>query len=63
MGTARVATLKRARQAKWDAENIRTASCRLRVEEMERLQRACREQGTTVYGLLRYMVAVYLQYR
>lgn len=60
---ARAWTLNRSRQARWDAEHICTASCRLRVEEMERLKAECRAQGTTVYGLLRYMVTVYLASR
>lgn len=60
---ARAWKLNRSRQARWDAEHICTASCRLRVEEMERLKAECRAQGTTVYGLLRYMVTVYLASR
>lgn len=60
---ARAWKLDRSRQARWDADHIRTASCRLRVEEMERLKAECRAQGTTVYGLLRYMVTVYLASR
>lgn len=60
---ARAWKLDRSRQARWDAEHVRTASCRLRVEEMERLKAECRAQGTTVYGLLRYMIAAYLAQR
>ena len=60
---AREYRIDRTRQAKWDAEHIRTASTRLRVEEMEKLKEECRAQGTTVYGLLRYMIAVYMRDR
>lgn len=60
---ARAWTLDRTRQARWDADHIRTASCRLRVEEMERLKAECRAQGITVYGLLRYIISVYLASR
>lgn len=60
---ARAWRLDRSRQARWDAEHICTASCRLRKEEMERLKEECRAQGTTVYGLLRYMLTVYLASR
>lgn len=51
------------RQCRWDDENMRTASCRLRKETMEDLRAECRAQGTTVYGLLRYMIQVYLKER
>lgn len=60
---ARAWKLDRSRQARWDAEHICTASCRLRVEEMERLKSECRAQGITVYGLIRYMISVYLASR
>lgn len=55
--------IDRTRQTRWDKEHIRTASCRLRTEEMEALRKECRAQGTTVYGLLRYMIAVYMATR
>lgn len=60
---ARAWKLDRKRQARWDKNHICTASCRLRVEEMERLKAECRAQGITVYGLLRYMISVYLASR
>lgn len=60
---ARAWKLNRSRQARWDSDHIRTASCRLRVEEMERLKEECRAQGITVYGLLRYMISVYMASR
>ena len=63
MQAAREYRIDRTRQAQWDAEHIRTASTRLKVEEMEKLKEECRAQGTTVYGLLRYMIAVYMRDR
>jgi len=53
----------RERQEKWDESNMRTASCRLRREELEALREECRKQGTTVYGLIRYMISVYMARR
>lgn len=53
----------RERQEKWDESNMRTASCRLRREELEALREECRKQGTTVYGLIRYMIGVYMARR
>lgn len=53
----------RERQEKWDESNMRTASCRLRREELEALKEECRKQGTTVYGLIRYMISVYMARR
>ncbi len=63
LDAARRDRFPRMRQMRWDKEHIRTASCRLRTEEMERLRRECQRQGTTVYGLLRYMITVYLYSR
>ncbi len=63
LDAARREKFPRMRQMRWDKEHLITASCRLRTEEMERLRRECRRQGTTVYGLLRYMIAVYLSGR
>lgn len=37
--------------------------CRLRTEEMEALREECRAQGTTVYGLPRCMIAIYMATR
>lgn len=51
---------RRRRQERWDESNICTASCRLRKEEYEALKEECRRQGTTVYGLIRYMLEVYM---
>lgn len=53
--------LNRTRQARWDADHMRTASCRLTVDEMDRLRAATKADGVTIYGLLRYMISVYLR--
>ena len=63
LAAAEVESFRRCRQARWDASHIKTASCRLKVEEMEKLKEQCKRQGTTVYGLIRYMIAVYLRRR
>ena len=50
----------RSRQARWDRKHIKTASCRLTIEEMEELRRACADRGTTIYSAIRRMIAEYL---
>lgn len=54
-------TMKRSRQAAWDADHMHTASCRLTTDEMARLRAATRADSITIYGLIRYMISVYLQ--
>lgn len=49
----------RLRQEHWDAKNIRTASCRLTIQENERFKRCCRKAGATRYAVIRYMIAVF----
>ena len=63
MTAGRAYRIDRTRQNRWDREHIRTASCRISVEEMAALKEECRKQGTTVYGLLRYMITLYLKVR
>lgn len=53
--------MKRSRQAAWDADHMHTASCRLTTDEMARLRAATRADSITIYGLIRYMISVYLQ--
>ena len=65
-GAAQVAALcavrapARAKQQRWDREHIKTASCRLTAEEMERFKRACKRQGVTRYQVIRYMITLFL---
>lgn len=56
-------TLRRDRQARWDATHVKTASTRLTVAEWENLRRECAIQGITVYQLLRRCIAMYLLVR
>lgn len=51
---------RRARQQKWDAAHIITASCRLTREENAAFKAACRRLGVTRYQVLRYMIAVFM---
>lgn len=50
----------RARQQKWDATHIKTASCRLTTAENERFKAACRRLGVTRYQVIRYMISLFL---
>ena len=50
----------RARQQKWDATHIKTASCRLTTAENERFKLACRRLGVTRYQVIRYMISLFL---
>ena len=50
----------RERQAKWDAEHLRTATTKLTVEEYERLREMCAAQGTTVYEILGKLVRAWM---
>lgn len=63
---AQVATLcalrapSRARQQRWDAKHIRTASTRLTIEENNRFKAACKRKGVTRYQVLRYMISLFV---
>ena len=50
----------RARQQKWDATHIKTASCRLTTAENERFKLACRRLGVTRYQVIHYMISLFL---
>lgn len=58
-----IANGSRDRQARWDADHIRTASCRLTKEEYTALRRECHKQHITVYGLVRACLLAYLDER
>ena len=50
----------RERQAKWDANHLRTASTKLTIAEYQLLQEACSVDGHSVYSLLGWMIREYL---
>ena len=50
----------RARQQKWDATHIKTASCRLTTAENDHFKAACRRLGVTRYQVIRYMISLFL---
>jgi len=50
----------RHRQKKWDAENIASATCRLRVEDYRALQRAAAAQDSSPAMILRRLTGAYL---
>ena len=52
--------VKGSRQARWDRDHMRTASCRLTVAEMTRLRKITERSGITVYGLIRYMLLAFI---
>ena len=47
----------RARNLKWDRENMRTLSCRVRTEQAEVFKQYCTAHGTTAGELLKNMWA------
>lgn len=49
-----------SRQQRWNRKNIRTASCKLSIPEMEQFRRCCDRRGITRYEALRYMIAVFM---
>ena len=51
----------RARQQKWDAAHMKTASCRLTITEHLRFKAACRRLRLTRYQVLRYMIDLFVQ--
>ena len=48
----------RARNLKWDRENMRTLSCRVRTEQAEVFKQYCTAHGTTAGELLKKYVGV-----
>lgn len=52
--------LQRDRQARWDAEHIITASCRLTVPEYQEFRHECRSLGVTMYSFIRYCIISFL---
>lgn len=50
----------RTRQARWDRDHMRTASCRLTVAEMNRLRAITDRAGISVYSLIRYMLLAFM---
>lgn len=46
----------RARNLKWDRENMRTLSCRVRTEQAEVFKQYCTVHGTTAGELLKKYV-------
>ena len=58
--SAATSRIRHSRQARWQENHIRTASCKLSVEESEEFTERCREQGTTRYAVIRYMIRTYM---
>ena len=54
LAVARGYPLNRDRQARWDAEHIKTASCRLSIAEYEEFTKECNHLKTTRYAFIRY---------
>ena len=52
--------MERERQARWDAAHLRTASTKMTAAEYENLRRACESERMTVYGLIRRLLAQWL---
>lgn len=52
---------KRASNAKWDREHMRTVGCRLRIEQADRLRAICIAQGTTPTAVIRAAVDEYME--
>lgn len=55
-------SIKRDAQARWDAEQMETASCRLTAWEAARFRLACRRLGITRYQAIRFMIAKFLDF-
>ena len=60
LAVARGYPLNRDRQARWDTEHIRTASCRLTVQENAEFISECRALGVTRYAFIRYCILSFL---
>ena len=52
--------MDRERQARWDLENLRTASTKMTPGEYRQLQRACDIEGITIYALIRQLLRSWL---
>lgn len=57
---ARGYPLNRDRQARWDAEHIRSASCRLSIQEYADFTAECRSLGITRYAFIRFCILAFL---
>lgn len=51
-----VSEKKKASNAKWDKENIRTVACRLKKDDAEAFKEYAEKQGKTVNTLIREYV-------
>lgn len=52
--------MERERQARWDAENLHTASTKLMPGEYRILRDACDARGITVYALVKRLLRGWL---
>lgn len=52
---------KRRADNKWDAENMKIVSCKIRKEKAERFRAACVLNGTTPSSVLRECIDEYLK--
>lgn len=50
----------KTRMAAWDAEHMRTCSCRLTKDDYELFRHICRSNGVTVHAAVRLMVGRFL---
>lgn len=53
--------MKRDRQARWDADNLRTVGTKMTVHEYEHFREKCMRERTSMYGLLRRMIAQWVE--
>lgn len=51
----------RDRQARWDAQEMRTATTKVRREVYEEFQRLCEERGKTPYAVLRVLLLAWMR--
>lgn len=51
---------KRISNGKWDAQNMRVLSCKIRKEKADRFRAICQENGTTSSAVLRAAIDDYM---
>ncbi|MCH5194181.1 MAG: hypothetical protein J1F11_09485 [Oscillospiraceae bacterium] len=58
-----VSEKKKLSNRKWDKDNMRSVSCRLRTEDAEQFKEYCKENGTTpAHFLKEYIIKTLAEY-
>ena len=58
---SKVSASQKAAARKWDKENLRSVSCRLRTEDAELFKEFCATRGTTAGALIKQFILLTLE--